>query len=634
MQASEYGESFGGIALVVVLVLDVAFIFEDEEDDENEDDQTVRNFRTRSYAAFLFLAWKQRVNRESGTRPASLPLTALRVVVEMEGMNRRLLSFLSLWLGLHITALAQSPPASPVKQTVHITMRDGVKLAADVFLPTNPPPFPVVLLRSPYNKDLGAGIGADGVKRGYAVVIQDTRGRFGSEGENLPFHADSWGRHYDGFDTLEWIARQSWCNGKLGTFGGSALGITQLLLAGSGTARLTCQHITVGAPNLYNDCVYPGGVFKKAMIEDWLRLSAFSTNALKLWESHPLYDEYWRERDVSTRYRKVNAPAVHIGGWFDIFAQGTLDAFVGYQTRGGPRARGQQKLVMGPWTHGVFKEKAGDLAFPNSKHPPNKVDDSWRWFDCWLKGETNRIAHEPPVTYYVMGDVSDPKAPGNVWRTADQWPPLPATSAKFFFHADGSLSRARLKEPGSLAYTYDPQHPAPTVGGPQLTLPAGPMDQRQIEERHDVLVFTTEAIAEPVEVTGRVKVRLWAASDAPDTDFFAKLCDVYPDGRSFNLCEGQLRARLRSSFTREKLLEPGHVFSFNIDLGSTSVILNKGHRIRVQITSSSAPGYDPNPNTGAPFRALQETCAARNTVHLDATRPSHIVLPVAQKGRQ
>ena len=187
MQASTENRS-GGIALVVVLVLDVAFIFEDEEDDENEDDQTVRNFRTRSYAAFLFLAWKQRVNRESGTRPASLPLTALRVVVEMEGMNRRLLSFLSLWLGLHITALAQSPPASPVKQTVHITMRDGVKLAADVFLPTNPPPFPVVLLRSPYNKDLGAGIGADGVKRGYAVVIQDTRGRFvGPRAKTFPF---------------------------------------------------------------------------------------------------------------------------------------------------------------------------------------------------------------------------------------------------------------------------------------------------------------------------------------------------------------------------------------------------------------------------------------------------------------
>ena len=168
------------------------------------------------------------------------------------------------------------------------------------------------------------------------------------------------------------------------------------------------------------------------MIEDWLRLSAFSTNALKLWESHPLYDEYWRERDVSTRYRKVNAPAVHIGGWFDIFAQGTLDAFVGYQTWGGPEASRTTKARHGTVDTRCFQRESRRPCVPQLKHPPNKVDDSWRWFDCWLKGETNRIAHEPPVTYYVMGDVSDPKAPGNVWRTADQWPPLPALGQVLF----------------------------------------------------------------------------------------------------------------------------------------------------------------------------------------------------------
>ena len=173
---------------------------------------------------------------------------------------------------------------------------------------------------------------------------------------------------------MEWVGKQSWCNGKIGTFGGSAVGITQLLLAGSGTRNVTCQHITVADPSLYHG-IYPGGVFKKALIEDWLRVSKFSSNALPLWTSHPAYDTYWRDRDLTGRFAKVNWPAVHIGGWFDIFAQGTIDAFVGYQSKGGLNARGRQKLIMGPWTHGVLQEKAGELKFPDAKRPPNNVHD-------------------------------------------------------------------------------------------------------------------------------------------------------------------------------------------------------------------------------------------------------------------
>ncbi|MHB8521158.1 MAG: CocE/NonD family hydrolase [Limisphaerales bacterium] len=544
-------------------------------------------------------------------------------------MQRSLRLSLALWFSALALVCAQAPASSTAKQTVMVPMRDGVKLGTDVYLPAGNGSFPVVLLRSPYNKSIGVGLGADGVKRGFAVVIQDTRGRFASEGENLPFYADAWGSHWDGQDTLEWLARQPWCNGRIGTFGGSALGITQLLMAGSGTTRLTCEHITVGAPSLYDHCVYPGGVFKKAMIEDWLRVSQFSTNALRIWTSHPDYDDYWRERDISWRYDKVNTPAVHIGGWFDIFTQGTIDAFVGYQTRGGPNARGKQKLVVGPWTHGVAQDKAGELTFPNAKHPPNHVDDSWRWFEHCLNGVNNGIEAAPAVTYYVMGDVRDPKAPGNVWRTANQWPPVPTTPTRFYFHLDRALSVLKFPRADSLAYDDDPRNPVPTVGGPQLTLPAGPMDQRKLENRPDVLLFTSEPLTEPLEVTGRVRVQLWAASDAPDTDFFAKLCDVYPDGRSFNVCEGQIRARFRDSFRREKPLKPGKVYPFVIDLWSTSIIFNRGHQLRVQVTSSSAPGYDPNPNTGAPFRSNDETRVAHNTIYLDGRHASGIVLPVA-----
>ncbi len=508
-------------------------------------------------------------------------------------------------------------------------MRDGIPLATDLYLPTGSGPFPVILIRTPYDKNGMGGVGADGARRGYAMVIQDTRGRFASKGENLPFEGDYWGVHQDGYDTLEWLGKQPWCNGKIGTFGGSALGITQLGMAGTGTSRLTCQYIEVATPNFYQQAVFPGGVFKKAMIEDWLRGTNHSPESLKIWTSHPTYDAFWRARDLTTRWEKVNAPALHIGGWYDIFTQGTIDSFLGYQTKGGPKARGKQKLVIGPWTHGAFLPSAGELTYPNAADPPNNLRDPWPWFDHYLKGESNGVADLPTVTYYVMGDVSDPKAPGNIWRTADRWPPVETQPDAFYFHADRTLSTVRPGDDAPATYAYDPHDPVPTIGGPQLTLPPGPHDQRAIESRPDVLTFTSEPLRAPLEVTGRVRVTLWASSDAPDTDFFARLCDVYPDGRSMNVCEGQLCARFREGFAQEKLLKPGQVYPFTIDLWSTSIIFNQGHRLRVQITSSSAPGYDPNPNTGAPFRADDRARVARNTIYLDEKHPSQILLPVA-----
>lgn len=520
------------------------------------------------------------------------------------------------------------PPVK--KETVMVPMRDGVRLATDIYLPLDGGPFPVILLRSPYDRRLGESIAQDAVRRGYAVVVQNTRGRFGSEGANLPFETDGWGKLRDGEDTVEWIIRQPWCNGRIGTWGGSALGITQYLLAGTGTKKVAVQHITVGAPNPYDGVVYWGGVFRKAMCEDWLRISQFDPEALKIWTSHPTYDSYWRERDLTKRFRYVNCPAIHIGGWYDIFAQATIDAFLGYQTQGGPRARGKQKLVMGPWTHGVFQDKAGDLTFRNGKKPPTTAHDVWKWFEHYLKGADNGVDREPAVTYYVMGDVTDRRAPGNEWRTADRWPPVPAKPTPFFLHSDRTLSVRKPAPSGTLSYTYDPKNPVPTVGGPRLTLPAGAKDQRAIEGRADVLVFTSEPLREPLEVTGRVRLVLWASSDCPDTDFAAKLCDVYPDGRSINICEGIIRARFREGFTRERLLQPGKVYRFEVDLWSTSIVFNKGHRIRVHITSSNAPAFDPNPNTGEPFRASDRIRVAHNTVYTGGKYASHILLPIVR----
>jgi len=509
------------------------------------------------------------------------------------------------------------------KETILIPMRDAVKLATDVHKPEGAGAWPVILGRTPYNKNGLDGIGAEAGRRGFVFVAQDCRGRFGSEGENLPFNLDG----PDGFDTMEWIAKQPWCNGKIGTWGGSAGAITQFQIVAAGSDKVSSQHLTVGAPNLY-DVVYVNGVFRKALVEDWLRGTQFSSNALPRWVAHPIYDDYWRERDVARDYKRANAPAVHIGGYWDIFGQATIDAFVGYQENGGPKARGKQRLVMGPWTHGVLQEKAGELKFPNGNKPPGHVDDAWKWFDLTLKGDGTNIDVGPAVTYYVIGDVNDPKARGNVWRTAAQWPPIKTTATKYFLQADRSLKTAKPETTETLSYIYDPANPTPTVGGPQLTIPAGPMNQSKVEERPDVLVFTTAPLTAPIEVTGRVRAQIWISTDAADTDLMAKLCDVYPDGRSYNLCEGAMRARFRDGRAQEKLLEPGQSYPIEIDLWSTSAIFNTGHRIRLQITSSSSPGNDPNPNTGAAFRANAETRKANVRIYMDPTRPSHLTLPM------
>lgn len=518
---------------------------------------------------------------------------------------------------------APAADASPSKLEFRVPMRDGVNLATDVWLPHTNAAFPVVLLRFPYNKDLGAGLGRDGAARGYAVVSQDTRGRFASEGENLPFLLEA----PDGQDTLAWLTRQPWCNGRIATWGASAGAITQFQLAIGGTGPLAAQYLIVGAPNLY-DVVYTGGIFRKALIEDWIRSTRFATNALSVWVAHPIYDDYWRAQDASRHYSQVNAAAIHIGGYWDIFAQASLDAFVGYQERGGPGARGRQKLVFGPWAHGVLQEKVGDLTFPGGKSPPGNVHDAWRWYDRWLQENPNGADRDPAVTYYVVGDVTDPEAPGNTWRTANSWPPHHHPPTPFYLHPDRTLSTRPAESGSTLTYRFDPTNPVPTLGGIQLTLPAGPINQNPIESREDLLVFTSDALTAPTEVTGRVRARLWIESDAPDTDFFVRLCDVYPDGRSFNLCEGMLRARFRQGLDQEHFLESGRVYPLEIDCWSTSVIFNRGHRIRVHVTSSSAPGFDPNPNTGEPFRSSDRSRPARNTVHLGAERPSHVLLPV------
>jgi hypothetical protein len=517
---------------------------------------------------------------------------------------------------LLLLAISLLPPAlaaeSPA-QTYQVAMSDGVTLATDVHLGQGQGPWPVLLMRTPYGRKMKAEAGS------YATVIQDVRGRGESGGYARPFFDDGWGEHRDGLDTAKWILAQPWCNGKIGTMGGSALGITQALLAGTAPPGVAAQHIVVGTGSMYHDAVYPGGVFGESLMAGWLKATGWPTDNLALILAHPSYDDLWAATDATRRIPalRVSIPALHLGGWYDIFTQGTIDSFVSRS-----RLAPNQWLIMGPWPHGI-KRRVGELDFPpNALKIPRPGTDTNFWFDYWLRGVDNGLRALPRVQYYVMGACGERGAPGNEWRSADSWP-IPARPTPFFLSGGHQLA-ARLPAPASLAYDYDPAHPVPTRGGRNLLIPAGPFDQQVLERRPDVLVFTTPRLYQPLEVTGRVMVRLWAASTARDTTFMAKLCDVYPDGRSLLIADGAIRAACRRSRSRPEPLEPGRPYQLTIDLGSTSLILNRGHRLRVDISSSNAPRFAVHPNVwgeGSPQVAHQ-------TVYLGPDHPSLVLLPV------
>ncbi len=517
----------------------------------------------------------------------------------------------------------------PEKKTEKVAMRDGTLLATDLYLPQGDGPFPVVLTRTPYGRVKRGKDAASFVNDGYVFIIQDMRGRFDSQGENLPFHGCGWSEHQDGVDTLAWIKKQPWCDGRIATIGGSAGGITQNLLAGAAPEDLKAQYISVAAASMYSDGTYIGSAFRKADIENWTTGNKFDPKALELMRSHPSYDDYWARFETATRHAQVKVPAVHVGGWFDMFAQGTLDEFVGRQHHGEPGAKGAQKLVMGPWTHAIGKMPAGELTFPNATRVPVQYDPL-RWFAHYLKGQDNGAEKEPAVAYYVMGDTATPGAPGNEWRFANDWP-VPAKETAVYLTGDRKLS---LEKPSAATapheYTFDPANPCPTLGGHNLTIDRGSMDQRKIEGRDDVLVFTSDVLDKPVEVTGRIFAKIFVSSSAADTDLSVRLCDVYPDGRSMLIAEGIQRLRYRKSREKPEPLTPGQVEEVSIDCWSTSQIFNTGHRVRVTITSSNFPRFDVNPGTAQPWSETGEKVKQTNRIYCDAEHPSRLVVPVVE----
>ena len=513
-------------------------------------------------------------------------------------------------------------------ETVMVPMRDGTKLATDYYLPAGDGPFPVIVSRSPYARAQGQGFGALFSAKGMAFVIQDTRGRGDSEGKDAVFGDDGWGERQDGVDTVQWVKKQPWCNGRVGTFGMSALSITSLLCAAAGEP-LACQVAWVGASQFYGEIAYNGGVFLKALAEKWTEGQG-SGYVLETWKSHPSYDSFWQAYNMDARASKVDAPGLHIGGWWDIFSKGTLNAFVNRQHRGGTNAKGQQFVVIGPWGHGgPMGVTFGDLTLKDN----NKFDvngESLAFLEHYLTGESGKPFDAPAVRYYTVGDAEDPNAPENEWRSANNWPPFPVTDTPFYLRNDKSLRRESLdSDEPALTFVFDPANPCPTKGGANLTITAGSFDQRELEARSDVLSFASAPLESPLEITGNVRVKLYVSTDAPDTDFTAKLLDIYPDGRAFNMLDGIRRLKYRKDYREPAPLTPGEVGEVEVELGPISMVVNKGHRIGLHVSSSNFPRFEVNPNTGADFPAEGgEMRKANNSICLGLKYPSALILPI------
>jgi putative CocE/NonD family hydrolase len=553
-------------------------------------------------------------------------------------------------------------------------MRDGVELMADVYMPAEGGPFPTVISRTPYDRgnDMIHTVpsAVSLAQQGFAVVSQDVRGRYDSDGDWYPFRSEA----DDGADTLKWAAAQAWSNGELGMTGASYFGLTQWQAAQSGDPNLKAILPRVAYSDVHSNWVYTGGALQLAFGLSWSITMSTRTNRKqamylpdevnlsslfwnlpmidadeaagrkiahwKDWISHPSYGEYWEGMSpIGSNYGEASAAAYHSAGWFDVFLQGSLNNFIG-MTAGAktPEARRNQKLLVGPWIHQLGDEgtasKTGDIDFG-----PNVLIDvqgeQTRWLNAHLKGEDDGIIAEPRVKVFVMG--------ANRWRESAEWP-IPGTEYTPWYFGSGGNANSMLgdgtvapeQSPGAATdgFTYDPMHPVPTIGGAVCCLEEaspvsmGPRDQRPVEYRQDVLCYTSEPMTEPLEVTGPVKAVVYVASSAVDTDFTAKLVDVRPDGYAMNVAQGIQRARYRDGARDPELMEPGEVYRIEIDMWSTSICFMSGHRLRVEISSSNFPQFDRNLNTGEEYGKTTAMVAADQTIYHDADRQSHIVLPV------
>jgi putative CocE/NonD family hydrolase len=557
-----------------------------------------------------------------------------------------------------------------VERGVPTKMRDGMLLRADVYRPKSDDVFPVLLERTPYNKLSNSDVGYTAAARGYIVVIQDTRGRYTSDGEFYPFRYEA----QDGYDTVEWAAKLAGSNGKVGMFGASYIGVTQMQAAISAPPHLSGIFPVVTASNYHDGWTYQGGAYEQwfnqtwgsGLVQDTLVRSmasktmtakdvmklplvnypqidlglpvSFSPSAIgsyyKDWLQHPSYDEYWKAFSVEEKYDQIQVPAYHVAGVYDIFLLGTLRNFQGLRAGGGSTAaRNEQRLELMMASHNRAGPQVGELDFGIAAKF-NEVETMLRWYDYLLKGIDNGLSKEKPVKIFVMGR--------NSWRYEDKWPPERSHKVDYFLHSggnansqggDGFLSENPPEQEKFDSYRYDPAHPVQTVGGAlccdESNLPGGPFDQSKIESRSDVLIYTTSPFNQEVDLIGPITFKLYASSSAVDTDFTAKLVDLWPNGFAQNLSDGIIRARYRNSQEKAEMMVPETVYSFSIDLVATSDALLPGHRLRVELSSSNFPRFDRNLNTGEARLDATNTVVATNKIFHDSIHKSALSVTIA-----
>ena len=544
---------------------------------------------------------------------------------------------------------------------VKTPMHDGVELSADLYLPKAVgEQFPTILMRTPYNNNLDRFI--EKARRlandGYACVLQDVRGRWDSQGQFYPFVDEP----EDGYDTQQWIGQQSWSNGKIGMFGASYMACVQWMSAPLRSEFLTCMAPRVMCNDYFNGLLYPGGAFQLGVAITWgMRTRARTAQTIDFhnwteafhslplaevaakagddvgfwrdWIEHSTDDDYWDAMNIERKFHEIAVPALEMGGWFDLYAARSFDNWNGLRERGkSPEAR-RSKLIVGPWPHHLsLSTHTGDVDFGAQSMVDLEALEQ-RWFDYWLKGIDTGIVDEPPLRLFIMGI--------NEWRDEHEWPLARTDWQEWHLRSGGNANPAGGD--GTLAleaadgeppdqFVYDPEYPVQTLGGnnccsPDI-VPWGPYDQRPVEMRRDVLCYTSEPLTADTEITGPIKLMLYAASDAPDTDWTAKLVDVSETGYAMNLCDGILRARYRESLSDPTLIEPGTVYEYTIEVGVTANVFRQGHRIRLEISSSNFPRFDRNPNTGHAIGVDADMRAARQTVHHSREHPSRILLPV------
>jgi uncharacterized protein len=551
-----------------------------------------------------------------------------------------------------------------IETGVAVKMTDGTSLVADIYRPKAPGKYPVLLQRTPYNRR-DPVTGTKLASAGYVVVLQDTRGRYDSQGEFYPFKYEA----RDGYDTVEWAAALDCSNGQVGMFGGSYVGATQMLAASAVPPHLASIFPYVTASEYYDGWTYQNGALMQwfasswtsGLTEDTLRRKAAALSkprqwvdqlpveAYRLlalpevvelaryyrdWVEHERSDDYWKQWKVSDSYNRMTVKGLHAGGWHDLFLKGSIANYIGMRKNAATQpARDGQRLLVGPWAHASTSPegKIGDVTFGRNA-VLNTDEATLQWADFALKGVQNAYATGAPVRLFIMGE--------NAWRDEQEFPLARTRYTSYYLHStqganslsgDGVLSTQAPAKERTDAFEYDPANPVPTLGGRLCCgtgYAPGPFDQRPNENRRDVLVFSTPPLTEDVEVTGYVSLDLYAASSAVDTDFTALLADVEPDGYARFLTDGVVRARYRNSTDRAELLEPGKITKYRIDLWATGNLFKAGHRIRLYVSSSNFPRFDRNLNTGEPILGGTSMLKANQTIYHDAAHPSALVLPV------